>query len=231
VTAIWDRLHASAEARTLVDPATGEPIGAEALRNEMFNDMYNPHDWFALSSRLADLAAGSSVRTVATRAAGDTVPDPYPAIWCSDWHWRVSGFHELDLYRRALQRIAPHTRLSPFWSDVTSCLGWSGRVSNPQHRLDVHGAPTILIVKADFDVATPHEWNFAVARQIHDSVLLQYDGVGHGQFRNSTCARADIENYLITRTAPAKGTHCPVQDPVQFTVTTAPQNSTERPLH
>jgi hypothetical protein len=214
LTALWDDLHAKASAGTLVDPATGKPIGAEALRTEMFADMYDPRNWFSLADRLAALAGAASAKA-AVAAAEETVTNSYPAIWCSDWSWKVSGFAELDGYRRALERVAPHTKLSPFWSDVTSCLGWPARASNPQHRLDVHGAPTILVIKARFDVATPHAWNYAVAQQIEDSVLLQYDGVGHGQFRNSVCARGYIESYLIDSRTPAQGTHCAAELPTQ----------------
>jgi pimeloyl-ACP methyl ester carboxylesterase len=229
VVALWDDLHARAEAGTLIDPDTGQPLRAEALRVEMFNDMYDPRDWFALADRLASLAGSPSV--AASAAAEETVTDSYPAIWCSDWAWNVRSFKELDLFRRVLAHVAPHTKLSPFWSDVTSCLGWAGRVSNPQHRLDVHGAPTILLLKAKFDVATPRDWNFAVFRQIHNSVLLQYDGVGHGQFRNSVCARGYIERYLIDQRLPASGTHCAAELPTSPGVAAFGIQGSGRPAH
>ena len=213
VVALWDDLHARAEKGTLVDPKTGKTLGAEALRLEMFEDMYNPQDWFGLADRLQVLKGSALVAT----AAEETTTNPYPAIWCSDWSWKVDGFAELDRYRRTLARIAPHTKLSPFWSDVTSCLGWPFPAHNPQHRLDVHGAPTILVVTGKYDVATPREWNFAVAQQIRNSVLLQYDGVGHGQFRNSKCARGKIESYLIDRELPAYGTPCAPELPTRPT--------------
>jgi pimeloyl-ACP methyl ester carboxylesterase len=230
--AVWDSLHARAEAGTLIDPDTGSALRAEALRNEMFNDMYDPTNWFALADRLAALAgAPAAAATVAAAPAEETVTNSYPAIWCSDWSWNVRSFAELDFYRRLLTHVAPHTKLSPFWSDVTSCLGWPNRASNPQHRLDVNGAPTILLVKAKFDVATPHAWNFAVSRQVEDSVLLQYDGVGHGQFRNSVCARTYIENYLINQKTPARGTHCAPEFPTQPSVSAFGIQGSGRPAH
>ncbi|MEV4317157.1 alpha/beta hydrolase [Actinocrispum sp. NPDC049592] len=214
VVALWDDLHARAEKGTLTDPSTGQPVGAESLRQEMFGDMYAPEDWFALADRLNALKGAGLTAT----AAEETTDNSYPAIWCSDWSWQVDGFAELDRYRRTLARIYPHTRISPFWSDVTSCLGWPFPASNPQHRLDVHGAPTILVVKGKYDVATPRDWNFAVSQQIRNSVLLQYDGVGHGQFRNSKCAKGKIESYLIDRGLPAPGTHCAPEFPTQPTI-------------
>lgn len=230
VVALWDRLHARAEAGTLTDPDTGSPLRAEALRVEMFSAMYDPTDWFALADRLGALS-GSAVSASAVAPAEETVTNSYPAIWCSDWAWRVHGFKELDAFRRVLARIAPHTKLSPFWSDVTSCLGWPNRASNPQHRLDIHGTPTILLVKAKFDIATPRDWNFAVSEQIRNSVLLQYDGVGHGQFRNSTCARGYIERYLINRTLPGRGTHCAAELPTSPSVAALGIQGSGRPVH
>lgn len=235
VVALWDDLHARAQAGTLIDPDTGEPLGAESLRFEMFDAMYDPNDWFGLADRLAALADGT-VAALGSSASNsalteETEPNPYPAIWCSDWSWNVHSFTELRLYRERLARIAPHSTLSPFWSDVTSCLGWPNRASNPQHRLDVHGAPTILLVKAKFDIATPHAWNFAVSEQIRNSVLLQYDGVGHGQFRNSVCARGYIERYLIERRLPAQGTHCAAELPTSRPVAAFGVPGTGRPAH
>jgi hypothetical protein len=171
------------------------------------------------------------VATIGAAPAEETVTDSYPAIWCSDWSWNVHSFRELDLYRRLLTHVAPHTRLSPFWSDVTSCLGWPARAGNPQHRLEVAGAPTILLVKAKFDVATPHAWNFAVSRQIRNSVLLQYDGVGHGQFRNSGCARTKIESYLIGLRLPAPETHCAPEFPSQPVAAALGVQNGGRPTH
>jgi hypothetical protein len=85
-------------------------------------------------------------------------------------------------------------------------------------------------------VGTPAAWNYAAAQQIPRSVVLEYDGVGHGQFRNSTCARDYIEKYLINRTMPAAGTHCATQFPTEPPVTAlSPQDSplsiTGRPVH
>ncbi|WP_460521680.1 alpha/beta hydrolase [Flindersiella endophytica] len=158
----------------------------------------------------------------------DPVEDSYPAIWCSDWLWNVSGLAELQAYRTKLaQTVAPHTKLSPFWSDITSCLNWSGPFRNPQHRLAINGTPPILVSTARYDVATPYAWNLAAAQQIPNSVLLTYDGAGHSTFRNSpNCARGYIERYLIRLTLPPTGTHCPAEYPTQPSAATTTQPDT-----
>ncbi|HCT75355.1 MAG TPA: hypothetical protein DGG94_07125 [Micromonosporaceae bacterium] len=217
--AVWDKLHALAEAGNLVDPQDGTKLSSEALRTEMFVQSYRPKThWFPLASRLAALADHNEQRaTIAQpRSAANAVENPYPAIWCSDWRWDIDSFAELDLYRRYLaNRVAPHTKLSPFWSDVTMCLGWSGPFNNPQHRLAIRNTPTILITKSRHDVGTPKAWTYAVAQQIPNSVLLEYDGVGHGVFRISTCGRQLIEMYLTYLVTPPRGTHCAAEYPSQ----------------
>ena len=231
VSSVWKSLYAKAEAGTLVDPETGSLIDAESLRAELFLPMFNPKkDWFGLAGRLKSLRDGSPAdRSVVAKPAA-TIEYSYPTIWCSDWQWNVQGFAQLDEYRRRLEGIAPNTRLSPFWFDVMTCLNWPGRVNNPQHRLKISGVPPILVVKARYDVAAPAAWNNAVAEQIPNSVLLEYDGAGHGVYRISSCARAKIEHYLITLATPAKGTHCPAEYPTEPSAAAESDSGTEEAL-
>lgn len=239
VTAIWDGLHRKAAEGTLKDPSTGEPITAEQLRMFLFDGMYDPAgNWFEVATTLEALDAGkpATLRAFATPKA-ETVSYAYPAIWCSDWKWQISSFRELDQYRKALEALYPHTKLSPFWSDVVYCLGWQGKVTNPQHRLDISGAPPVLLPKARRDVGTPAAWNYAAAAQIPNVRILEYDGVGHGQYRNSTCARNHIETYLTSLKLPPNGTHCAPEYPSQPPTSVRrpqeerPLSVTARPLH
>lgn len=234
VRAYWDGLHAKAEAGTLTDPANGQPVSAENLRVRLFQSMYDPAaGWYGVATWLASLAEGKPAAPAAETAAPDELAgNSYQAIWCQDWKWRVNGYRDLQAYRDQAAAIAPHTKLSPFWSDVTSCLGWPAPVTNPQHRLSITNAPKILIVKSAADVATPQAWNFAVARQIRNSVLLSYDGVGHGQYGRSACAQAHIERYLTDLVTPAPGTHCAAVYPTTPPVTTlATADAAPRPVH
>ncbi|NKE57382.1 alpha/beta hydrolase [Lentzea sp. PSKA42] len=234
VRALWDGLHAKAEAGTLIDPDSGRPVSAERLRGELFGAMYSPSSsWYRIATRLRSLAGGAPAPLATTTAGEDELMgNSYQAIWCQDWKWRVDGYRDLRAYRDQAAAVAPHTKLSPFWSDVTSCLGWPARVNNPQHRLSIRNTPTILIVKSAADVATPEAWNFAVARQIRNSVLLSYDGIGHGQYFRSTCAQGHIDKYLIDVVTPAPHTHCaavyPTEPPAALD---AALGAAPRPVH
>ncbi|WP_371783523.1 alpha/beta fold hydrolase [Streptosporangium subroseum] len=234
VIEVWDGLHAKATAGDLTY-SDGTPISAEELRLGLFEYMYDPSAWFDAAGWLKDLADGSSsARAAITKA--EVVGNPYPAIWCSDWTWDVRSFSQLDQYRRQLEKVAPHTKLSPFWSDVTSCLNWQGPVSNPQHRLKISGNPPVLVATARYDVGTPAAWNHAAAQQIPRSVVLEYEGVGHGQFRNSVCAHDKIAKYLIELKTPPRGTRCApeylTQPPAATDLTKKlPLTRTGRPVH
>ncbi|MCO6009099.1 alpha/beta hydrolase [Actinoallomurus purpureus] len=236
VRALWDGLYAKAEKGTLTDPANGAKIDANALRDVAFSPMYRPGErWAALATRLAALANGNpTARTLASPARpahADLGENSYQAIWCQDWKWQVSGYSELQRYRKSLAKIAPHTRMSQFWSDITSCLGWPSKVTNPQHRLSVRTSTPILVTASKYDVATPHVWSTAVAKQIPSARLLQYDGVGHGDYRNSPCAKGYIETYLTALKVPPAGTHCAAVWPTGAATTIKAAEEPSRPVH
>jgi hypothetical protein len=109
-------------------------------------------------------------------------------------------------------------------------------VSNPQHRLKISGNPPVLVATARYDVGTPAAWNHAAAQQIPRSVVLEYEGVGHGQFRNSVCAHDKIAEYLIELRTPPRGTRCAPEYLTQPPAATdlarkPPITRTGRPIH
>ncbi|WP_460358604.1 alpha/beta hydrolase [Actinoallomurus acanthiterrae] len=236
VRAVWDGLYAKAEKGTLTEPSDGQKITPNGLREIAFSPMYRPGErWAMLANHLAALADGKSTASAlsspARPAHADLGENSYQAIWCQDWKWQVSGFAELQRYRKNLAKIAPHTRMSQFWSDITSCLGWPSKVTNPQHRLSVKAGTSILVTASRYDVATPHVWSTAVAKQIPSARLLQYDGVGHGDYRNSPCAKGYIETYLTSLKLPAAGTHCAAVWPTGTAPTVKAAEEPSRPVH
>lgn len=44
-----------------------------------------------------------------------------------------------------------------------------------------------------------------VAAQVPKTMVPEYTGVGHGQYRNSLCARTHIETYLTSLKLPSAG--------------------------
>lgn len=207
VLALWDSLYAKASAGTLVD-STGKAVSADELRDLAFEAMYHPaRAWFGLADSLKKLGTPAF-------APVTTEDNSYQAIWCSDWTWpTVNSYHALADLRSVSEAAAPHTHFSDFFSDVTSCLGWTGPLNNPQHALRIRNAPPVLMTNGIHDIATPYEWATNVAKQIPTATLLTYDGTGHGDYGNSLCARDAIDAYLVDLKLPARGTHCPAEWP------------------
>ncbi|AWS44493.1 alpha/beta fold hydrolase [Streptosporangium sp. 'caverna'] len=213
VVDVWDWLHAKAAAGELTY-SDGYRVSDEELRRELSYYMRDPRTWFDAAGWLRALARNAPLRSEAATKV-EVINNAYSAIQCSDWTWDVRSFSQLDRYRRQLEKVAPHTKLSPFWFDVVSCLNWQGPVSNPQRRLKISGNPPVLMVTARHDIATPNAWTYAAARQIPRSVVLEYEGVGHLQFLNSVCAHDKIVKYLIELRTPPRGTRCAPEYPTQ----------------
>ncbi|MFB6392295.1 alpha/beta hydrolase [Polymorphospora lycopeni] len=119
------------------------------------------------------------------------------------------------LTRRA-ERTAPHMKGSPLARDaVAACVGRSADTVNPQHRLRITKAPKILLLNARHDPSTAYEWAVNVHRQSRTAtVLLTYEGWGHGVYDRSDCTRNATDAYLIDLTVPRDGTRCAAVEPV-----------------
>jgi TAP-like protein len=204
---VWEAIYARAEKGELTDPEVGTPITAEMLRDRVFGGMYDPAAWPGLAKQLASYSKAGAPSKRAVH--GEPVENSYQAIWCEDWKWNTRDVRQLNRLRKASAKYAKHTRLSVWFTDITTCLGWPAKVQNPQHRLKVKGAPPILMTTSRWDAATPYEWATGAYRQLPSAVLLTYDGVGHGDYWLGPCARTAIDTYLITKKTPKRGTHCP----------------------
>jgi pimeloyl-ACP methyl ester carboxylesterase len=71
-------------------------------------------------------------------------------------------------------------------------------VANPVDRLDVRGVPT-LIVHANHDPSVSYQWAFELASQIRGSSVLTRNGDGHTSYYTSHCARAAMDQFLLTK--------------------------------
>lgn len=210
--ALFDSLYQRAEAGELVLP--GDPpysVTTQDLQGVAFGYMYDPANWFGFAQFLADLDAADPAAGRTLRQRGEPTPFGYLPVMCQDYDFDVPSYATLARYERKLARLAPVTRLSSLaWTDLTGCQDWPTEVTNPPHRLRVDGSAPILLTNSRYDVATPHSWGSNAARQIgREAVFLTYDGVGHGDYWLSPCARDAIDTYLITLKTPRKGAHCP----------------------
>ena len=212
VSKVTRDLQDKAERGELKDPKSGEPITPLNLAGLFQSAFYGPA-WSRLASVLVSLRDGKAPAEAQLRA--DTpVNQVFQSVFCNDWNMPVHNYFELEAYRRAAAAIAPDVKVNSLgWRAVTGCIGWPHKASNPQHPLQVHGAPPLLMLSSRYDPATPYAWSQTAARQ-SGSTLLTYDGWGHGAyFKNSDCVIKATDDYLISGKLPAQGTHCPAVEP------------------
>ncbi|MDH2427889.1 alpha/beta fold hydrolase [Sphaerisporangium sp. TRM90804] len=188
-----------------------------------FGAFYGPA-WGPLAEVLVALdtgeepPAGELTRFLRAKAAEPVelayLPDQ---VFCEDYRLPVRNYREYAEHLRRSARIAPDMRLSPPATVLTAiCLGQEAPIPNPQHRLDVDGAPPLLLGNALHDPATAYPWAVNAARQIgREATLITYEGWGHGIYGRGDCPTAAIDRYLVSRNVPPNAITCPAIPPAE----------------
>lgn len=218
VPGYFDELYAQAQAGELVlDPDSEDPwvVTEQELIWQTFGYMYDPLGWFEFADLLQEL--GGDAPPSDGRRRGEPIELGYRPVMCQDFHFDVRPYAAVAAMEKSLNRLAPHTKLNPLsWTDLTGCQNWPGPVNNPPHRLKASPhLPPILMTNSRYDVATPYEWGTSLAGQLPSATFVTYDGVGHGDYWLSPCARDAIDTYLLNLTTPPAGTHCPAVFPTE----------------
>jgi pimeloyl-ACP methyl ester carboxylesterase len=205
---VYGDLYAKALRGELTVP--GDPsqrLDAFGLAQATINFFYGP-DWTGAAEFLKSLGETQP----ATLAADELAPFPI-ASFCGDHDMRISTQREWESLWFRQSTVAPTVRAHFAFGPTSLCAGWPAEVANPQHRTDVTGAPPILIMNSLHDPATAYEWAQNVNHQLKGSVLLTYDGWGHGVWHRSACTFDVGRAYLVDRTLPKPGTHCAAVEP------------------
>ncbi|WP_018353059.1 alpha/beta hydrolase [Longispora albida] len=191
------------------------PLTTMDLQGMIVGALYGPY-WRGLATQLDRLSKlPAPAPAPAARTGTEKIHDPFQSIFCQDWKLPIRTYTEWNVYRQAVGASFADIKLSPMGALSLACQGWPAKVRNPQHRLQVHGAPPILMLNSRYDPATPYQWATVAARQ-SGATLLTYDGWGHGSyFVGGTCVVNATETYLLTGQTPAKGTHCPAVEPAE----------------
>ncbi|WP_381562400.1 alpha/beta hydrolase [Streptomyces eurythermus] len=206
VRAVWQGLLAQARRGELADPARpGTALSSSDLVNKVAFQKFYRADYAGLATAIAGMEASEPLPASPTSTA------PLPAatpVFCSDWHLPVRDYEEYASLVALLNTTAPDLPYLLPIHMAAACLG--APTANPQHRLDVHGAPSILLSNALHDPATGYPWAVSVARQLgRGGVLLTYEGQGHGSVTSGPCMENTVDGYLTGLTVPPRGTHCP----------------------
>ncbi|MGW4208735.1 alpha/beta hydrolase [Lentzea sp. NPDC004789] len=212
--AIWRDLLARAARGELKDPRTGSVIPAKRLGTRVVNLSHIPA-WRALADYVATLVQGVPA-SVASFAEDDTIEYPFQGLVCNDYDQRISSFAESRALNDMENRVAPDTVGSLFGhSTVMGCAGLP-KATTPRHPLNIRHAPKILVTNAKYDPATVHEWAANVHRQARGAtVLVTYEGWGHGVYRRSDCTTRINDDYLVSLKLPRDGTTCAAVEPTE----------------
>lgn len=199
---LWERavrgeLHVPGNPDRRIDPIT--------LNSQTVNFFYGPN-WPGAADHLKAL---SEQQSRATTASAEVAKFPI-AAFCADHNTKIRSEREWNRLWRKGNEAAPTVRTHFSWPVVAMCSVWPAQTNNPQHRTDVDGGPTILLLNPRYDPATPHEWATSVADQIDNSVLLTYEGWGHGAVTANECTISASVDYLVDRVVPAEGASCAV---------------------
>ncbi|MFD0903981.1 alpha/beta hydrolase [Actinomadura sediminis] len=203
VRAVWQDLRERARRGDL------HGLPEADLVHVAFRALYGP-DRHELARTIADLDAGEEPPP--NRApGGPTAKDPFTGVFCSDWSLPVRDYRHWRWLMRRVEKVAPDMSYTRPVRAAAACLGAPQPVANPQHRLDVRGLRTpILLANARHDPASGYNWATNAARQLgREGVLLTYEGAGHGGYNRGACMQGTVDRYLIDLKVPARGTTCP----------------------
>ncbi|MBP2320410.1 pimeloyl-ACP methyl ester carboxylesterase [Kibdelosporangium banguiense] len=203
VTKVWDGLLAKADRGEVTNP--GDPtrkFTARDIIGDAFGAFYGP-DWKAHAQAVAELDSQRPAPRLQA-FADEEVNEVYQAAFCSDWSLPVRDFAEYKALEATENAITPHMRGGAIGhAAITGCIGLPEKVNNPQHRLNIKNAPKILMLNALYDPATPYSWAVDAHHQSRDkTVLLTYEGWGHGVYGRSECTKVAVDVYLATLKTP-----------------------------
>ncbi|MEV4316960.1 alpha/beta hydrolase [Actinocrispum sp. NPDC049592] len=92
--------------------------------------------------------------------------------------------------------------------NLVLCSAWSVAAQPP---ISVNGRdlPPIVVISTASDPVTPQPGTERAAQQLPSSVLISWQGAGHGALESSPCASDAVKGFLFDGKVPAAGTACP----------------------
>jgi pimeloyl-ACP methyl ester carboxylesterase len=214
IQALWAGLLARAGRGALPDPKQSQvALTPFTFSYAAFRTFYEP-DWPKLADLLKQLDESKPPVVIPPPTLTGLRSNSF-AVFCQDWSLPVNSYQQYAAVLKRLARDNPEMKYPGALLAAASCLGSPTRVDNPQHRLKVQNAGTpLLLANSIHDPAAGYNWATNVARQLgSESVLLTYDGWGHGSYNSSPCMQTAIDNYLISQVVPKRGTSCPAVNP------------------
>ncbi|MFC0105506.1 alpha/beta hydrolase [Kibdelosporangium aridum] len=217
VVQVWEGLLAKADRGELANPDNpSRKLTARGIIGRAFGSFYGP-EWKDLADFLAELDSQQPARHMSF--GDEEINEVFQSAFCSDWSLPVRTFAEYKALTATENAVAPHVRGGLLGHDaILSCVGLREKVNNPQHKLNIRNAPKILMLNALYDPATPYSWAVNAHRQTKDTtVLLTYEGWGHGVYGRSECTTVTVDEYLLTLKMP-RISRCAAVEPLDKAV-------------
>lgn len=206
VRALVAALYAKADQGKLPDPDDqGRPLDRGGLAHRILEPLGNA-GVAETANRIARLASvPSAVR--ADPPSADALPI---YLYCADHRSSIGSYAALRDVAARKAAAAPQVKTG--WHGVPQlCANPPFATTNPPHRLQVTGAPPVLVTNSRYDDSTPHAGAARVAAQLPGSAFVTYDGMGHGAAVRGQCMREVVTAYFVHRATPPSGLHCPAE--------------------
>lgn len=197
LAALYDR----AEQGTLSDSAG--TIDPAALTYRVVSPLTRP-DLPAVAAEIARLEAEQPA-PVRQEADGTT---PLPIfLQCADNRNDTGSHAHAERLAARTRAVAPDVRSAAY--DIAAlCVNPPVPAANPQRPLDADDVPPVMVLTSRYDASTPYQGARHVAAQLPRSVLVTYDGMGHGAATRTGCTRDLVHRYFSETALPEPGTHC-----------------------
>ncbi|KAI8964846.1 alpha/beta-hydrolase [Daldinia sp. FL1419] len=137
------------------------------------------------------------------------------AIVCQDWAHHDTAAEDIKLKQVLARSQAPLMNgMSTAHRFQLPCIGWSGNVRNPAHRISIprpSRLPRVLLVDTIYDSATPLPWGMQLREEIGKdrTVLVLRNAGGHPTYEQRNASGGDtksaIETYIFNLTLPEDG--------------------------
>jgi pimeloyl-ACP methyl ester carboxylesterase len=196
---------------TRIPAGGGRSAGPGELYYALLDGLYARSAWPTLAGALAGAAAGNGsavvgMETTYTTSGSTNASDAETAIDCLD-HPVTGGVTGLRALAAQAALAAPVFGPLLAWGEA-ACAVWPVPSSRAPQATTAVGAPSILVVGATKDPATPYVWAQRLAAELQRGELVTWQGENHVAYYYSACVRGIDQAYFVQGTLPTAGTVC-----------------------
>ncbi len=201
----------------------GYPYSYDYLVADAVGAMYEPEYWpdyAAFFASLIDAVDGVHGAAIEARARRESLVDrmrPRRAGYANDFEAYYGNQCADTQYPKYLARFREVGQFaevgsvfgSYWWWQNAACAAWPVAADRYAGPWETTTSSPMLVVGNYYDGITDYAGAYASSRNLRNSRLLVYAGWGHTAYGRSACVTRHVDQYLLRRTLPARGTVCP----------------------